>query len=228
MLVFQQALGQTHSVTLPLFSLFLSTSHTQTHSHTRLALRPLLVTSCWSRIPPHFNAFLSLCLMPAHHALVFAHTYSPLRMYSVQFRTYRHQCVHYMHECIKSMFSLLWWEYRVCVCVPICREREKRGSMFNLRIAFVCWDESEQAGEEFQDAHEGVEGGGSWALVWRLSGSPGCLRPWAWVPHTLLWVNILTSGEPHPLPAEHWPTDGSVGGSRQRKEKHVEIWGLQR
>lgn len=58
-----------------------------------------------------------------------------------------------------------------------CKDREKkRGSMFNLCIAFVCWDESEQAGE-FQDAHEGVEGGGSWALVWRLSGSPGCLRP---------------------------------------------------
>lgn len=49
--------------------------------------------------------------------------------------------------------------------------------MFNLCIAFVCWDEFEQAGE-FQDAHGGeVEGGGSWALVWRLSGSPGCLRP---------------------------------------------------
>lgn len=28
------------------------------------------------------------------------------------------------------------------------------------------------------------------------------------MPHTLVWVNILTSGEPHSLPAEHWPTDG--------------------
>lgn len=132
MFLFQQALGQTHSVTLPLFILFLSTSHTQTHSHTRLALGPLLVTSCWTRIPPHFNAFLSLCLMPAHHALVFAHTYSPLRMYSVQFRTYRHQCVHYMHECIKSMFLLLWWEYRVCVCVQMCREKERREEVCSI------------------------------------------------------------------------------------------------
>lgn len=48
------------------------------------------------------------------------------------------------------MFLLLWWEYRVCVCVQICRERGKRGSMFNLHIAFVCWDESEQAGGNFR------------------------------------------------------------------------------
>lgn len=38
--------------------------------------------------------------------------------------------------------------------------------------------------------------------------------------HTLLWVNILTRGESHPLPAEHWPTDGAVGGNKQRKKKH--------
>lgn len=165
--------------------------------------------------------------MSVHHALVSAHTYSSLRMYSVQFRTYRHQCLHYMHECIKSMFLLLRWACTVGMCKK-CRDRVKRGvRMFNVCIAFVYWDESEQAGE-VEDAHGGVEGGGSWALVWRLSGGPGCLRPWAWVPHTLLWVNIFTSGEPHPLPAEHWPTDGAEGGRRQRKEKHVEIWGLQR
>lgn len=46
--------------------------------------------------------------------------------------------------------------------------------------------------------------------------------------HTLLWVNILTSGEPHPLPAEHWPTNGAVGRNRQRKQKHVQIRHLQR
>lgn len=45
--------------------------------------------------------------------------------------------------------------------------------------------------------------------------------------HTLLWVNILTSGEPHPLPAEHWPTDGAIGRNRQRKQKHVQIRHLQ-
>lgn len=48
-------------------------------------------------------------------------------MYSVQFRTYRHQCAHYMHECIKSKSKR---EYRC--------------------IAFVCWDESEQAGGSFR------------------------------------------------------------------------------
>lgn len=48
------------------------------------------------------------------------------------------------------------------------RDREKkRGGMSSLCIAFVYWDEFEQAGD-FQDAHGGVEGGGSWALVWRL------------------------------------------------------------
>lgn len=74
----------------------------------------------------------------------------------------------------------------------------------------------------------GWKGGGCWALFWRLSGGPWCLRALAWVPHTLFWVNILTSGESHPLPAEHCPTDGAGGGSRQRKETHEEIWGLQR
>lgn len=70
---------------------------------------PLLMISCETRVPLYFNAFLSSCLMSAQHALVSAHTYSTLRMYSVQFCTYRHQCVHYMRECIKSMSSLLWW-----------------------------------------------------------------------------------------------------------------------
>lgn len=44
--------------------------------------------------------------------------------------------------------------------------------------------------------------------------------------HTLLWVHILTSGESHPLPAEHWPTDGTVGANRQRKQKHVEKYNV--
>lgn len=107
-----------------------------------------------------------------------AHTYSSLGMYLVQLRTYRHQCLHYMHECIKSMFLLLWRACTVDMCKKKqCRDREKRGvCMFNVCIAFVYWDESEQAGE-VDNAHEGVEGGGSWALVWRFSGGPGCLRP---------------------------------------------------
>lgn len=68
--------------------------------------------------------------------------------------------------------------YNMCVCKYAEIERKKTGSMFNLNIAFICWDDFEQAGE-FQDAHGGcrVEGGGSWALVCRISGSPGCLRP---------------------------------------------------
>lgn len=66
--------------------------------------------------------------------------------------------------------------YSICVCKK-CRDRErKRASMFNLCIAFVCWDEFEQAGE-FQDAH----GGGRWSVkgvgLGLVSGSPGCLRP---------------------------------------------------
>lgn len=52
------------------------------------------------------------------------------------------------------------------ICVQKCRDREKkRGSIFNLCIAFVCWDEFEQAGE-IQDAHGGewrVEGVGLWS-----------------------------------------------------------------
>lgn len=63
-------------------------------------------------------------------------------------------------------------------------------------------------------------------MVWRVFGGPGSPEP-EWQ-HTLLWVHILTSGEPHPLPAEHWPTDGAVGGNRQRKQKHVEIRRWQR
>lgn len=54
----------------------------------------------------------------------------------------------------------------MCVCV----EKES-----------VCWDEFEQAGGggggRCQDAYGGlrVEGGRSWALVWRFSGRSGCL-----------------------------------------------------
>lgn len=44
---------------------------------------------------------------------------------------------------------------------------KKAESVFSLCIAFVCWDESEQAGE-FQDAHGGVGVGG--VKRWRLLG----------------------------------------------------------
>lgn len=79
--------------------------------HTHTALWPLLVTSCCIRKP--LMDFYYFCLMSARHALLSAHTYRPLRMYSVQLCAYRHQCVHVMHECIKSVFLLLWW---ACMC----------------------------------------------------------------------------------------------------------------
>lgn len=62
--------------------------------------------------------------------------------------------------------------YSMCVCKKKKMQRsreEERRSMFNLCIAFVCWDEFEQAGE-FQDAHGGgkwsVKGVGLWSLFW--------------------------------------------------------------
>ena len=102
----------THSLTHSVTPTFLSLLRQNTQRCTLAPSGALCVTSCCTRIPPHFNALLCLRLMSVHHALVSAHTYSPLRMYSVQFRTYRHRRVHYMHECINSMFSLLWWACR--------------------------------------------------------------------------------------------------------------------
>lgn len=133
-----------------------------------------------------------------------------------RFHTYRHQCVYYMHECIKSMSLLLRGMYVQYVW----SEKERKCSIcaLNWPLRWV-W-----AGRGVSGCIWGrVEGGRCWALFWRIAISPGCLRSWAWVSHTLLWVNILTSGESHPLPAEHWPTDGAEGGSRQKKERHVQM-----
>lgn len=85
------------------------------------------MVSCWTRVPPYFNAFLSPWLMSARHAFASAHTYAPPRMYSVQLCSYRHQCVHYMHEGIKSMSSLSRW---VCGRGRVqrrCRDRRAEG-----------------------------------------------------------------------------------------------------
>lgn len=42
------------------------------------------------------------------------------------------------------------------------------------------------------------------------------------MPHTLVWVNILTSGESHSLPAEHWPTD--VGEKEGADGERRNMW----
>lgn len=54
--------------------------------------------------------------------------------------------------------------------------------MFNLCIAFVCWDEFEQAGE-FQDAH----GGGRWSVK----------GVWAWSRFWWSWVSQAPEPECH-------------------------------
>lgn len=45
-----------------------------------------------------------------------------------------------------------------------------------LCIAVVCWNESEQAVGNCRMHMRVVEGGGTWALVWRVFGGPGSLR----------------------------------------------------
>lgn len=57
---------------------------------------------------------------------------------------------------------------------------KKAESVFSLCIAFVCWDESEQAGE-FQDAHGGVGVGERW----RLLGFVLEALWWSWVSQSL-------------------------------------------
>lgn len=198
-----------------------SSDCTHTHTHTPWLL---WVTSCCIRIPPRFNAFLLYLSDVRASCVVSAHTYCPRRMYSAQFCTYRHQCVRFMHECIKLPFLLWWW---ACMCVQ--KGRECVQSVHCICLLGWIWAGRTVSGCTWGGGGGGGwKGGGCWALFWRLSGGPWCLRASAWVPHTLFWVNILTSGESHPLPAEHCPTDGAGGGSRQRKETHEEIWGLQR
>lgn len=71
----------------------------------------------------------------------------------------------------------------------VCREDAEREEQREyLCIAFVCWNESEQAGGSFRMHMRGVEGGGSWALVWRGFG-------WSWKSQVLkLRGNIPFSG----------------------------------
>lgn len=106
----------------------------QPHTNTQVPAPggPLLMVSCRIRVPPYLNAFLSSCLMSARHALASAHTYGPPRMYSVQLRSYRHQCVHYMHEGIKSMSSL--WVCRRGRAQRGCRDRRAEG----LSVQSIC------------------------------------------------------------------------------------------
>lgn len=57
---------------------------------------------------------------------------------------------------------------------------EVKSVLFILCIAFLCWDEFEQAGVvRVLDAYEGlreVGGEGSWALIWKRSDGLRCLR----------------------------------------------------
>lgn len=79
--------------------------------------------------------------------------------------------------------------------------------------------------EGVQDAHEGVEGGGSWGfcsggffffVVLDVSGPESeCHIPFSGQTSSLV-VNLT------PFPPNTGPQTGAEGGSGQRKEKHVE------
>lgn len=59
----------------------------------------------------------------------------------------------------------------------MCKEdAEKEEEREDLCTAFVCWNESEQAGGSLGMHMRVVKGGGSWALVCRVFGGPGSLR----------------------------------------------------
>lgn len=57
--------------------------------------------------------------------------------------------------------------------------KKKRGTGFYLCIDFVFGMSSSRQGNFMMHMGVGVEGAGTWALVWRLSISPGYLRSWA-------------------------------------------------
>lgn len=70
------------------------------------------------------------------------------------------------------VFTVVVGMYKRVFAKKMQREEQKE----YLCIAVFCWNESEQAGGSVGMRMRVVEGGGSWALVWRVFGGPGSLR----------------------------------------------------